>query len=403
MGSDNGSRGRSNADRLRSTLVAFAALIVTLVLVSSFLGTDQQDQLLLRTFDPSDTTGLPAECAESDVLSKLNQVQGFSHDRALVIACHRVWCNGYGHCEPCSGIGDRTRFALSLATDALERGVPIEIDAPQPGLLLRSDAVYRSWYDMVRLFGVKLSDVLHWRDYDVSSRNVNRDEWGMSMKRTYVHMQPSKAKDPKKRYSLRTYHPCLFHALFRPDVELQRDIDANMNQMATAKKRIGIHLRVGDAVAFDIDNQDVRAVSGSGGLEKAVRTMLDCADDLAKKMNSDDKDEEQEPITYFFATDSAEAKALAVRIIDDRRGGEVSAKMFTTKISPASYLEGISGDREAWLEAYILSKMNGLVMNKTPSKDNGYKGTAGGESTFAKLATTMGNMPDDHVMKCELR
>ena len=136
MGSDNGSRGRSNADRLRSTLVALAALLVTLVLVSSFLGTDQQDQLLLRTFDPSDTTGLPAECAESGVLSKLNQVQGFSHDRALVIACHRVWCNGYGHCEPCSGIGDRTRFALSLATDALERGVPIEIDAPQPGLLV---------------------------------------------------------------------------------------------------------------------------------------------------------------------------------------------------------------------------------------------------------------------------
>ena len=91
MGSDNGSsRRRSNADRLRSTLVALAALLVTLVLVSSYLGTDQQDQPLLRTFDPSDTTGLPAECAESDVLPKLNQVQGFSHDRALVIACHRV-------------------------------------------------------------------------------------------------------------------------------------------------------------------------------------------------------------------------------------------------------------------------------------------------------------------------
>ena len=402
MGSDNGSRGRSNADRLRSTLVAFAALIVTLVLVSSFLGTDQQDQLLLRTFDPSDTTGLPAECAESGVLSKLNQVQGFSHDRALVIACHRVWCNGYGHCEPCSGIGDRTRFALSLATDALERGVPIEIDAPQPGLLLRSDAVYWSWYDRVQLFGVKLSDVLHWRDYDVSSRNVNRDEWGMSMKRTYVHMTPSKKK-AKKPYHLRTYDPCLFHALFRPDAELQRDIDANLNQMTT-KKKLGIHLRAGDAVAFDIDNQDVRAVSGRGGLEKAVQTMLDCADDLAKKMNSDGK-KEQEPITYmyFFATDSAEAKALAVRLMDNRRDSAVSAKISTTKISPASYLEGISGDREAWLEAYILSKMNGLVMNKTPSKDNGYKGTAGGESTFAKLATTMGNMPDDHVMKCELR
>ena len=401
MGSDNGSsRRRSNADRLRSTLVALAALLVTLVLVSSYLGTDQQDQLLLRTFDPSDTAGLPAECVESDVLSKLNQVQGFSHDRALVIACHRVWCNGYGHCEPCSGIGDRNRFALSLATDALERGVPIEIDAPQPGLLLRSDAVYRSWYDKVRLFGVKLSAVLHWRDYDVSSRNVNRDEWGMSMKRTYVHMTPSK-KRAKKPYHLRTYDPCLFHALFRPDAELQREIDANLNQMRTNKK-LGIHLRAGDTVAFDIDNQDVRAVSGSGGLEKAVQTMLDCADDLAKKMNSDGK-EEQEPITYFFATDSAEAKALAVRLMDNRRGSAVSAKISTTKINPASYLEGISGDREAWLEAYILSKMDGLVMNKTPSKQNGYEGTAGGESYFAKLAKNMGNMPDDHVMKCELR
>ena len=400
MGSDNGSRRRSKADRLRSTLAAFAALLVTLVLVSSFLGTDQQDQLLLRTFDPSDTTGLPAECAESGVLSKLNQVQGFSHDRALVIACHRVWCNGYGHCEPCSGIGDRTRFALSLATDALERGVPIEIDAPQPGLLLRSDAVYRSWYDIVRLFGVKLSAVLHWRDYDVSSRNVNRDEWGMSMKRTYVHMTPSKKK-AKKPYHLRTYDPCLFHALFRPDAELQREIDANLNQM-TANKKLGIHLRAGDTVAFDIDNQDVRAVSGNGGLEKAVQTMLDCADDLAKKMNSDGK-EEQEPITYFFATDSAEAKALAVRLIDNRQGSAVSAKISTTKINPASYLKGISGDREAWLEAYILSRMDGLVMNKTPSKQNGYEGTAGGESTFAKLATTMGKMSDDHVMKCELR
>lgn len=399
MGSDNGSRKRSNSDRLKSTLAAFAALLVSLVLVSSFLGADQQDQLL-RTFNPSDTSGLPAECVKADVLSKLNQVQGFSHDRALVIACHRVWCNDYGHCEPCSGIGDRTRFALSLATDALERQIPIEIDAPQPGLLLRSDAVYRSWYDKVQLLGVKLSDVLHWRDYDVSSRNVNRDEWGTSMRRTYVHMTPSKKK-AKRPYHLRTYDPCLFHALFRPDSKLQRDIDANLNQMTT-KRRIGIHLRVGDAMAFDIDNRDVRAVSGSGGLEKAVRAMLDCADDLAKKMKSND-DGDKEPITYFFATDSAEAKVLAVRLMDNREGSAVFAKLSTTTISPASYLEGISGDREAWLEAYILSKMNGLVMNKTPSKDNGYEGTAGGESTFARLAKNMGNMKDEHVVKCELR
>ena len=399
MGSDNGSRRRSNADRLKSTLVASAVLLATLVLVSSLLGADQQDQLL-RTFKPSDTSGLPAECVDSDVLSKLSQVQGFSHDRALVIACHRVWCNGYGHCEPCSGIGDRTRFALSLVTDALERQIPIEIDAPQPGLLLRSDAVYRSWYDKVKLFGVKLSDMLHWRDYDVSSRNVNKDEWGTTMRRTYVHMTPSK-KNAKRPYHLRTYDPCLFHALFRPDAELQRDINANLNQITT-KKRIGIHLRVGDAMAFDIDNKDVRAVSGSGGLEKAVRTMLDCADDLAKKMKSND-DGDKEPITYFFATDSAEAKVLAVRLMDNRRASAVSAKISTTKINPASYLEGISGDREAWSEAYILSRMDGLVMNKTPSKDNGYEGTAGDESTFARLAKNMGNMKDEHVVKCELR
>jgi hypothetical protein len=169
----------------------------------------------------------------------------------------------------------------------------------------------------------------------------------------------------------------------------------------TTKKKIGIHLRVGDAMAFDIDNKDVRAVSGSEGLEKAVRTMLDCADDLVKKMTN--KDEKEEPITYFFATDSAEAKALAIRLMDDRRGKAVSAKIYSTQIDPTSYLEGISGDREAWLEAYILSRMDGLVMNKTPSKQSGYEGTAGGESTFARLAKNMGNMKDDHVMKCELR
>ena len=411
MGSDNGRHGRRGVSLLhlkKAPLAAAAAaacisaLLVAAVLIDSLTSPSISDGMY--TFDPSDTSHLPKECLVSDTsdsstkststLARLTEIQSYSHDRALVIACHRIWCRSYGHCEPCSGIGDRTRFLLSLATEAMERRVPIEIDAPQPGLQMRSDAVYRSWYDKVRLFGTRLSDLVHWRDYDVSSRYVSKDDWGMSMKRTYVHMQP---KEPKP-YRLQKYDPCLLHALFRPDAELKRDIDRNMRGMTTRRK-VGIHLRVGDAVAFGLDNQDIRAVGGSGGLQTAVEQMLDCADDLTKRVWNKD----EEPITYFFASDSAEAKALAGRILRDRNGEETLAKFYTTGINPDSSLGGASSDREAWLEAYLLSKMDGLVMNKTPSKESGYEGKASAQSTFAMLAKKMGFIPDERVVKCEFR
>ena len=283
---------------------------------------------------------------------------------------------------------------LSLVTDAMERKIPVEIDAPQPGLEMRSDAVYQSWYDRVMMFGTRLSDLVHWRDYDVSSRYVSKDDWGMSMKRTYVHMQP---QEPKP-YRLQKYDPCLLHALMRPDSKLQWDIDRNLGGMTT-KRKIGIHLRVGDVVAFGLHNQDVRAVGGSGGLQTAVEQMLDCADDLAKKIWNN----YGEPVTYFFASDSAEAKTLAGEILRARSGEKVLTKFYTTDVNPESCLGGADTDREAWLEAYLLSNMDGLVMNKTPSKEDGYEGKATRQSTFAMLAQKIGFIPDKNVKKCELR
>ena len=410
MGSDNGMPGRRGANLLRlnkaSALGACNSalgLLVTVVLIGSLISPGKPDKL--HTFDPSDTSHLPKECLVSETggsatkptsaLAQLAEVQSYSHDRALVIACHRIWCRSYGHCEPCSGIGDRTRFLLSLVTDALERKIPVEIDAPQPGLLIRSDAVYQSFYDKLRFFGrTRLSDWVHWRDYDVSSRYVSKDEWGVSMERTYVHMQP---KEPKP-YRLQKYDPCLFHALLRPDAELKKDIDRNL-QKITTRRRLGVHLRVGDAAAFGIDNQDVRAVGRSGGLQAAVEQMMDCADDLATRIWNKD----EEPVTYFFASDSAEAKALAGQILKARSGERKLAKFYTTEINPESFRGGADTDREAWLEAYLLSQMDGLVMNKTPSKENGYEGTAALTSTFAMLAQNIGFIPDENVKRCELR
>ena len=416
MGSDNGMHGRRGAANLLhwnkacAGGAAFSALglLVAAMLVLASVGTlimpSKPDKL--HTFDPSDASHMPQECLLStdtsgsatkptSALAQLAEVQSYSHDRALVIACHRIWCRSYGHCEPCSGIGDRTRFLLSLVTDALERKIPVEIDAPQPGLLIRSDAVYQSFYDKLRFFGrTRLSDWVHWRDYDVSSRYVSKDEWGMSMKRTYVHMQP---KEPKP-YRLRTYEPCLFHALLRPDASLQSDIDRNLRQMTTTR-RLGIHLRVGDVVAFGLHNQDVRAVGGSGGMQTAVEQMLDCADDLAKKIWNN----YGEPVTYFFASDSAEAKTLAGEILRARSGEKALTKFYTTDVNPESCLGGADTDREAWLEAYLLSNMDGLVMNKTPSKESGYEGKATRQSTFAMLAQKIGFIRDKNVKKCELR
>lgn len=282
---------------------------------------------------------------------------------------------------------------LSLASDAIQRCVPVEIDHPQTGLQVRKDALYRDWFDRVGLFGKSFADIFHRRSYDVSARNVFLDRWGKYARRSYVHLTPHP-------YTLKTYDPCLFHALFRPDDALQSEINQHRKRMG--ERAIGLHLRTGDSAAFGITNKDVRA--SNEGLEKAVGRMLECADRLASRLYSESRQKREVEVTYYLATDSSRAKDLAVKIAKERIGSNESnqrARVYTTAVDPQSYLRGPSGDRGAWMEVFLLSMLDGIVMNLTPEK--GYEGTASKVSTFSMLARGIGMIPDDKMEECVLQ
>ena len=120
---------------------------------------------------------LPPRCI--DTARRLDEAQqpgaGISTTTTRVVfACHRKWCGGPGHCEPCAGIGDRTRFLLSQVQDILDQSSAntannnqprIQIDAPSDGLSVLQSAVYTDpsgWW----------GEIFRYRSYDVTQRQA---------------------------------------------------------------------------------------------------------------------------------------------------------------------------------------------------------------------------------------
>lgn len=367
MGSDatekshhRGILGRLQCLPRTTKLVAYGVPIFLLLMVLGNLDQDGFD--LSHTFSPEDSSHLPHRCM--DLAERFHHCQQNTEKKPVVLACHRKWCHSYGHCEPCAGLGDRTLHMLSLVQEALKRCIPVQLDYPSTGIQLVSDAVY---HDL--LWGQNL---LHRRSYAVTPRTVNTKEWGE--KEVFVHFTPD-------NYSYAPYDICLFHILFRPVPLLQQEIDYHREQMG--QNVIGIHFRSGDATSFGYDNKDVRSTDIADSFTK----LLACGEQLAETVFAPG-----EPYTFFLATDNARAKELAKTVEDPRYA------IYQTDVRPALYVD-LDAERDAWMEVYLLSMMEGLVVNVRPKH---YEGKAGRLSMFSGLSKQIGFIKDDAIMECHL-
>mmetsp|Transcript_36669 Transcript_36669/g.56130 ORF Transcript_36669/g.56130 Transcript_36669/m.56130 type:complete len:382 (-) Transcript_36669:55-1200(-) len=324
-----------------------------------------------------DVSHLPQQCQE--VATKFHKCQ--QNSPPLVLACHRKWCSTFGHCDPCAGIGDRTQRMLQFAAMAVDKCVRMEFDYVPLGLNVVSDAVYR---DPLGYAG----EVLHKRSYDVSARNaLDTDKLGKE--RLYSHFFGSTVSSLKQ-----TYDPCLFHTILQPNVNLQREIDTTLSNLGgVEEKKIGIHFRTGDSIAFGMDfTKDKRVSDLKGSLDK----MLKCAQNLSEKLYHTTE------VTYYLATDNSQVKDLLPKMDN--------TTVHTLPIRPSSYLKS-EGEKDAWLELYLLSQMDGLVMNPV-SSDVNYEGSGGIDMTYegkiyrvsklVHLAKHVGFFEDDNVMLCPL-
>jgi hypothetical protein len=347
---------------------------------------------IARQFDRSQRLSLESAAGELNSATTAN----------VVFACHRRWCGSYwGHCEPCAGIGDRTRFLLSQVQEAMmiatagrlddedhgnnvkTKRVHIWVDAPPDGLAIARNALYTEGW---------LAELLHYRSYDVSTRKALvfdhlLENSGDGNTYHYTHFTPD-------AYFLNeNYNACYFHVLFQPAPSLRRELERHND--AIAPQSIGIHYRTGDAAAFGIANQDNRL---AGSAMEGWKRLEQCAVELAAKLFPDTS---LSDVTLYLATDHSGLKKELWRQqqIQTHLQQQRRPQLYLTDVHPDSYLRGNSGDREAWMEIFLLAARQGLVANVLPKR---YQGTAKHMSQFAILAQKIGFMTDDQVVGCSI-
>jgi hypothetical protein len=128
-------------------------------------------------------------------------------------------------------------------------------------------------------------------------------------------------------------------------------------------------------------------------LDAAIATMLQCADRLAIKIFPDRSPEQ---VTFYLATDSSVAKNMIAK----NSSAWSRHPIYMTSVQPQAYLRAVSGDRDAWMEMYLLAARQGLVANALPADYDGPVSYT--VSMFAKLAQKIGFIPDDKFMACSL-
>jgi hypothetical protein len=327
---------------------------------------------LADSFASNEYHHLPAQCEK--VASDFNRCQATS-DQTLVFACHRKWCNGWGHCDACMGLGDRARFLFSGIADATKHCLHIQLDYPAFDIALLQSAIYRDpsgWW----------GELFHFRSYQLEERH-HKITLPPRDKITISHfVSNSLAHD---------YDACLFHTLFQPSDSLRKHLDRH--NAAIGKSSIGIHFRAGDVAAFLLNEyKDVR-LAPHQTLDAAITTMLNCADRLAAKLFPDRPPEQ---VTFYLATDTSLVKDM----ISKNASAWSRHPIYMTSVHPQASFRAASGDRDAWMEMYLLAARQGLVAN-TLSADYGnplpYQ-----ISQFVKLAQKIGFIPDDKFMACSL-
>lgn len=446
LGSKQGYPNAASTSRVtRSSLPALILGFLTslwIFLVVLFRVLPPPELLLSSTFT-FDEARAPQQCRA--VASNFFRCQQQSR-KTLVLACHRRWCNSWGFCEPCEGLGDRMRFMLSQVHEAMTTAAPagseskrgisapknamdaesdsvsdscvrIQLDYPVQDVATLDTAVYQDpagwWGHLLRQRSYSLGKTFHKepdRGSPSSALHHRLRRTGTSTESTngltVAHFSPD-------HYFPKDYDPCYFHMLFRPSPSLQADITKHVRALtqesssiggrdpepALPLPSIGIHLRTGDVTAFGIHQNDTRVKWGD--LASAWSKMLQCADDLSRELFPSYN---PELIPYFVATDNLQLKEWisSGRHEGAALEGSTEAKrrfIYTTDVTPRSAWQAWEGDRDAWMELFLLSMQSGLVVNVRPS---GYAGGAGRTSFFSALAQKVGFMSPHRVRECVL-
>jgi hypothetical protein len=317
---------------------------------------------------------LPAQCEKA--AADFHRCQATS-DHTLVFACHRKWCNGWGHCEPCMGLGDRSRFLLSGITEAVKHCVHIQLDYPVLDIALLQSAIYR---DPAGWWG----ELFHFRSYQLADPHKH-------LKLTLPPSDKMTVSHFTSNFLTRNYDACLFHILFRPTVSLSNDLDRHNAAIGTSS--IGIHFRTGDFAAFSLNQTHDLRIGQDQTLDAAIAAMLQCADRLATKLFPY---RQAEQVTFYLATDSSVVKDMIVK----NASAWSQHPIYMTSVQPQAYLRALSGDRDAWMEMYLLAARQGLVANALPADYDGPVSYA--VSMFAQLAQKIGFITDDKFVACSL-
>ena len=312
-----------------------------------------------------DVSHIPPKCLA--LATSFWQVQTTSTKSPLVLVCHRKWCSTWGHCEPCAGVGDRTRHLLRLVEHAFQLKQPILLDYGNPSLDIPQSLVYQEgmW-----------SEIFHTRKYDVSLQKTNPSDWGSSLQ--FAHFFATHDWNKEK------YDPCWFYIIFQKSKRLESEFETYIPKNFDSRYSIGVHFRTGDGVAFGIPNKDIRVV---GDMEVALHKMVTCANNLAKELYNATPNSNT---TLFLATDNTEVKDIARR--------KYTGTVITTAMQPSSYLKS-DDEFGVWLDFFLLLHSNGLVVNRN-RKD--YNGTAHRLSTMATMVMEVGTLDNEHVVECHL-
>ena len=176
----------------------------------------------------------------------------------------------------------------------------------------------------------------------------------------------------------------------------------------TTTGSIGIHYRTGDQAAFGLTNADNRvATSALAGWNKMQKCALELAQQLFPGTN-DENNNNTTTVTFYLATDNPHVKEH-IRRLQAAPGRNSHASridtplllpnLYVTDVQPGSYLRGNQGDRDAWMELFLLASRNGLVANALPSN---YSRTANPRSQFAVLAAKIGFLEAHQFKDCSL-
>jgi hypothetical protein len=353
----------------------------------------------------------------------------------IVFACHRKWCHTYfGHCELCFGISDRYRFLLSqmdtifsttlnekydkgnhpnqkmrTSTDGFTCYANVQIDAPINGLQQIESSLYTDP-------GMWFSEFFHYRSYSVSKQELlpynnillQQSQPRQRQRYYYTHFIP------RHYVFTNDYNACYFHIIYKPDDQLQREIEYHRNtilhsrlssyavdeQQSTVDTIIGIVYYNDDSKSLlDDPNAASRQISG-------WNQMYACTISFMKQLIFQDDDYSK--VRLLLATNSTTViDHVRQHYVYDRNTSlSTSASEFpfipvyVMNLKNDSNVRGGRNDdeRSTLLELYLLSSCNAIIVSSVAASN----GTIPPVIPLATLAKKIGFVPNSNFYKCSI-